>query len=149
VWKDDCVEVFTAPDPDQPQVYFNIEMNVLGAFLDQFHPDGPGVPMKEEWNGEGIRIATSRVGTLNDDSDVDEYWILEAAIPFQNFAHVAKHTPPHPGDVWNLNLNRLGGETNAQLSQWSPNPPEARSYHRPEYFGRVTYSDRVSPFWRE
>ena len=38
VWKDDTVEVFTAPDPDHPQMYFNLEMNVLGIFLDQFHP---------------------------------------------------------------------------------------------------------------
>jgi hypothetical protein len=72
VWKDDCVEVFTAPNPETPDVYFNIEMNCIGAFLDQFHPDGSGVPMKEEWNGEGIRIATHIQGTLNDESDEDE-----------------------------------------------------------------------------
>ena len=54
VGKDDTVEVFTVPNPERPQAYFNIEMNVLGIFLDQFHPDGPGVSVKEEWNGKGI-----------------------------------------------------------------------------------------------
>ena len=148
VWKDDTVEVFTAPDPDRPRVYFNFEMNVLGVFLDQFHPDGPGVPVEEEWNGEGIQISTSIVGTLNDDSDTDAYWILEAAIPFRNFAGVAKHTPPEPGDVWRLNLNRLGGKTNVQYSQWSRSRTEAPQFHSPDDFGQVTFSEAASPFWR-
>ena len=148
VWKDDTVEVFTAPNPDFPRSYFNIEMNVLGIFLDQFHPDGPGVPVKEEWNGVGIQIKTSVVGTLNDDSDEDAYWILEAAIPFANFAHVAKHAPPHSGDVWHIGLNRLGGQTNPQYSQWSASKTPKPQFHSPDDFGRVMFSDRVSPFWR-
>ena len=148
VWNDDTVEVFTAPNPDHPQSYFNIEMNVLGVFLDQFHPDGPGVPVKEEWNGEGIQIKTSIVGTLNDDSDEDRYWILEAAIPFKNFAKVAKHTPPKPGDVWHIGLNRLGGQTNPQYSQWSASKTPKPQFHAPDDFGRVTFSDKASPFWR-
>ena len=53
--------------------------------------------MPGEWNGEGIQIKTQLVGTLNDDRDRDEYWILEAAIPFRNFAHVAVHTPQNRG----------------------------------------------------
>ena len=35
VYRDDCVEVFTAPNPQRPHAYFNIEMNVLGIVLDQ------------------------------------------------------------------------------------------------------------------
>ncbi|MDP6041492.1 MAG: carbohydrate-binding family 9-like protein, partial [Candidatus Latescibacteria bacterium] len=148
VWNDDTVEVFTAPNPERPQAYFNIEMNVLGIFLDQFHPDGPGVPVPEEWNGEGIQIKTSIVGTLNDDSDEDAYWILEAAIPFRNFAHVAVNTPPKSGDVWHLNLNRLGGKTNEQFSQWSASRTPKPQFHSPDDFGRVIFSDKTSPFWR-
>ena len=72
VGKDDTVEVFTVPNPERPQAYFNIEMNVQGIFLDQFHPDGLGVPVEEEWNGEGIQIKTSIVGILNDDNDEDQ-----------------------------------------------------------------------------
>ncbi|MBK36403.1 MAG: hypothetical protein CME26_12870 [Gemmatimonadetes bacterium] len=148
VWKDDTVEVFTAPDPDRPQMYFNLEMNVLGIFLDQFHPEGPGVPVEEEWNADGVRISTTVVGTLNDDSDEDEYWILEAAIPFANFREVAKHTPPEPGDVWRLNLNRLGGKTNQQFSQWTPSQADHPQFHSPDDFGRVTFSSAASPFHR-
>ncbi|MDA0747315.1 MAG: carbohydrate-binding family 9-like protein [bacterium] len=148
VYRDDCVEVFFAPNPDRPQSYFNIEMNVLGVFLDQFHPEGPGVPVPREWNGEGIRISTSIVGTLNDDSDTDSYWILEASIPFSNFAEVARHTPPVPGDVWHLNLNRLGGKTNPQYSQWCASRTPKPQFHAPDDFGRVIFSEQASPFWK-
>lgn len=148
VWKDDTVEVFTAPNPDRPEAYFNIEMNVLGIFLDQFHPKGAGVPLEEEWNGEGIQIKTSIVGTLNDDSDEDQFWILEAAIPFKNFAGIAKHIPPKEGDVWHVGLNRLGGKTNEQYSQWSASTTPKPQFHAPDDFGYVTFSNKVSPFWR-
>ena len=141
VYRDDCVEVFTAPNPDHPNNYFNIEMNVREAFLDQHHPDGPGVKLKEQWNATGVKIAVTLKGTLNNDSDTDQEWILEAAIPFANFAKVAKHAPPKNGDVWHLNLNRLGGKTNNQHSQWSPGKTNRPSFHTPNTFGRVIFAD--------
>ena len=149
VYEDDCVEVFVAPNPDRPLAYFNIEMNVLGIFLDWFQPEGPDGQRSREWKGQGIRIATSIVGTLNDDGDLDDYWILEVGIPFHNFSGVAVHTPPKPGDVWHLNLNRLGGRTNAQFSQWSASRTEEPQFHSPADFGRVTFSDLASPFWQK
>lgn len=144
VYRDDCVEVFTAPNPERPNDYFNIEMNAVGAFLDQHHPEGPGVEMKYEWNAKGVEIAVSRVGTLNDDSDVDREWVLEAAIPLINFARVAERTPPNPGDVWRLNLNRLGGKTNPQYSQWSSSKTERPSFHVPRGFGEVIFSNALA-----
>ncbi len=142
VYQDDCVEVFTAPNPDHPLNYFNIEMNVRGAFLDQHHPDGPGKPVIGQWNAEGVKIATSVDGTLNNDSDQDRAWTLEAAIPLVNYQKVAKHTPPHSGDVWHMNLNRLGGKTNQQYSQWTASRTERPQFHAPQDFGRVIFVDQ-------
>lgn len=136
VYKDDCVEVFTSPDKDRLKKYYNIEMNAAGVSLDFYHPEGPG--SKAAWDPE-IRIATTIQGTLNQDSDKDEQWVLEVAIPFSAFSEVAKHTPPKAGDVWRMNLNRLGGKTNFQQSQWSPGDPNHRSFHAPQFFGFVTF----------
>lgn len=142
VYRDDCVELFTAPNPDRPDDYFNIEMNVNRAFLDRHHPDGPGVQPKDNWNAKDVRIAVTIDGTKNDDGDVDREWILEAAIPFANFAKVAKHSPPKSEDVWHLNLNRLGGKTNPQYSQWSPSKTARPNFHVPKDFGRVVFSNK-------
>ncbi|MEO1983239.1 MAG: carbohydrate-binding family 9-like protein [Fuerstiella sp.] len=144
VYQDDCVELFTAPSPERPQDYFNIEMNVNGAVLDQHHADGPGRVKGQNWNAEGILIATSVDGTLNDDSDRDGGWILEVAIPFSNFTLVSGQPHPLDGDVWHLNLNRLGGKTNPQHSQWSPGTTAIPAFHAPDTFGRVTFSSRTS-----
>jgi len=140
VYEDDCVEVFTAPNPDKPDEYYNIEMNVRGAFLDRHHPDGPGVKPKYNFNARGVKIAVTIDGTLNDDSDTDRGWILEAAIPLANFSKTAKHIPPNAGDVWHMNLNRLGGKTNPQFSQWSKGTTERPAFHVPKDFGRVVFS---------
>jgi|TARA_B110000438_G_scaffold269127_1_gene285255 hypothetical protein len=136
VYDDDCVEVFTSPNPAQLKKYFNVEMNVLGASLEHLHPEGPGT--KSDWDPE-VKIATTVDGTLNDDTDRDRHWVLEAAIPFSSFAEIAVNTPPLDGDEWRMNLNRLGGKTNKQASQWSPGDPRKFSFHAPQYFGRVRF----------
>jgi len=143
VYKDDCVELFTAPNPDRRFDYFNIEMNVNRAILDRHHPDGPGKKVPN-WNSQGVMIATSVDGTLNDDTDKDRGWVLEVAIPFANFAEVTGRPHPNDGDVWHLNLNRLGGQTNPQHSQWSPGTTATPAFHAPDTFGRVIFSKSTS-----
>lgn len=136
VYKDDCFEVMIVPNIDKPKTYFNIEWNILGTFV-----DGHRVQEKrEDWDANGIRIASSYVGTLNDDTDIDKHWIVEVAIPFKNFEDVAMQTPPQPGYRWNLNLNRHGGDTNMQYSSWSKADTPIPSFHTPHRFGRVTFS---------
>ena len=103
--------------------------------LDFYHPN---VESKEPWDPQ-IRIATSVAGTLNDDSDVDRFWILEVAIPFEAYSPIAKNTPPEAGDKWFLNLNRLGGQINPQHSQWSPSRTQTVSFNTPELFGEVAF----------
>ena len=144
VYRDDCVEVFLSPNPVKLEQYFNIEMSVNEAWLDAFHPQGAG--SKEDWNPEGIRIASSVDGTQNIEADRDRSWTLEAAIPFAAFGRVAKNTPPRPGDGWRLNLNRLNydrpsGHTRLQRSQWAPGSPDNPGFHAPEYFGKVVFTE--------
>ncbi|MFN8857922.1 MAG: carbohydrate-binding family 9-like protein, partial [Planctomycetaceae bacterium] len=39
--EDDCFEVIFAPNPEHPEVYFNVEWNVVGGYIDNFRPEGP------------------------------------------------------------------------------------------------------------
>jgi hypothetical protein len=148
VWYDDCVEVFAAPDPRRPDAYFNVEMNVNGAAYDDFHPHGPNSERKPGWNADGLRIATHINGTLNNDTDHDDSWILEVAIPFAAYRRALPNIslPPKPGDVWRLNLNRCGGKTNEQFSQWAPGREKEPQFHAPPDFGIVRFSNERKPF---
>lgn len=144
--EDDCFEVIFAPDPTKPEVYFNIEWNAIGGYVDNHRPDGPKKPRAKVWDAEGVRIAGTIVGTANEDSDTDTLWTAEVAIPLKNFAKYMPHTPPRAGEHWNLNLNRHGGKTNMQYSQWSPGDTPAPSFHTPHRFGQAIFSAKVSPF---
>ena len=146
VWLDDCVEVFAAPERTRPDAYFNLEMNVNGASYDDFHPHGPNNERKPGWNAEGLRIATQINGTLNNDADQDEAWTLEVAIPFKAYRRSLPNVFPKPGDVWRLNLNRCGGKTNEQFSQWAPGTEKMPQFHAPRDFGFVHFSAEKMPF---
>ena len=135
VSRDDCAEVFVSPNPGDIMTYFNIEINAIGTVLDR----GPYNGRSAEWTAEGLRNAVVVEGSLNDDSDEDRYWTMEIAIPFTVFGDVALHRPPKDGDVWRLNLNRCGGETNLQYSQWSGSQTEIPDFHEPVDYGIVQF----------
>lgn len=143
--EDDCLEVMIAPDASKPEVYFNIEWNVVGGYVDNFRPNGPKQPRAKVWDAKGVRIGGTFAGTPNDDSDLDRYWIAEVAIPLDNFAPYMPG-PVRAGTEWNLNLNRHGGKRNAQYSQWSAGDTPQPSFHTPHRFGRVVFSGQASPF---
>ena len=100
VSRDDCVEVFIAPDTSQVTSYFNFEFNALGTILDR----SPHADRSSTWNGEGVQVAIDIKGTLNQETDQDTLWTAEIALPFAVFDPYAPHLPPTAGDVWRLNL---------------------------------------------
>jgi hypothetical protein len=142
VYKDDCVEIFIAPNPDKVKNYYNFEINAIGAMLTQARGDWRSAS-NVWWEPEGVQVRTSLQGLpKKDESPEDTHWIVEAAIPLKNFAKDAAHTPPRHGDRWRLNLQRLGGKTDAQYSAWSPLPGERPNFHQPEAFGTVIFVKR-------
>jgi hypothetical protein len=136
VSRDDCVEVFIAPDPLRLHNYFNFEFNALGTTLDRSpHDNRSGI-----WNTQGLQIATQIEGTLNEHSDKDERWLTEIAIPLINFSGFVSHLPPQEGDSWRLNLYRTGGQINLQYATWSNTLRPKPQFHAPERFGIVHFS---------
>jgi hypothetical protein len=147
VAKDDCIELMVAPDARRRNNYYNIEWNVQGAYVDGHRPDGPTGP-RPAWDVQGLRLAGSYAGKLNDDTVRDTQWTCELAIPFSNFANDMHQASPRPGDQWRLNINRHGGDTNPQYSQWSPGDTAEPAFHTPHRFGQVMFVAEQSPFPR-
>lgn len=140
VSNDDCVELFLAPNPSKVRNYYTFEINAIGAMLNRCRTDWWSGP--PTWEPEGMRHATSLPrGVIKQESAEDREWTVEMAVPLRNFARDAAHTPPRPGDVWRLNLNRTGGLTNKQASSWSPIPAQVRSFHTPTAFGMIRFVD--------
>lgn len=144
VYKEDAVEVFAAPGEDI-RSYFGYEMNINAALLD-YMAFGGGEEWTEKirpaWQSEGVRIATTHDGTLNDHADTDQGWSLEVAIPFANFRHLGGRVPPQPGEMWRLNLNRTAGHQ-GKYSLWSDTHVAKPAFHHAVYFGKVYFSSEL------
>ena len=144
VWEEDAVEIFVTPNPDDVTAYFGYEMNTRGTFLDYMAFKG-GEQRTEsihfEWQSEGVQLETTWDGTLNDHTDTDNGWVLEVAIPWDNFRHLGGRIPPQPGDLWRLNQNRTRGDK-GQFSIWSDTGTPVANFHISSYFGKAWFSHK-------
>ena len=131
-YNDDCVELFWNPSPDRQDNYYQFEINCIGNLLSVLHKVRSTIMLPH--------IAQAIQGTVNDDSDTDAGWVIEAAIRFDEYPGLFTATPPKTGDMWRIGLNRCGGKTNAQYSQWSPSHTDKPSFHQPQDFGRLVFS---------
>lgn len=144
VYREDAVEIFATPSAAD-STYFGYEMNIKGTLLDYiaFGGGAEWTPhIRFEWQSEGVKIATTYQGTLNDHSDIDQGWILEIAIPHDNFRHLGGQIPPRDGDIWRAALNRTAGHQ-GQSGVWSDTRTPTASFHHADYFGILTFAATV------
>ena len=136
---DDAVEIFINPDPKQEALYYGFEMNARGVLYDYLNYNSR--TLFKRWDATGVKIATSLRGTLNNRTDTDKGWSLEAAIPWANFEELSRR-PPVAGTVWKANFNRWDGvQPNRRMSIWS-DPQNAESWpHVPSRFGELAFVD--------
>lgn len=135
-YRDDCVEVFIAPNQDHPLWYANNEFNCLGTWLIGKHKgDSNEYVIRDK-----VLLGRSHAGTINAEDDTDEYWTLEIGIPFESLSDYETDLPPNPGDIWGINFNRCGGDINEQFSQWTASQTDSPNFHRPQDFGRIVFS---------
>lgn len=139
-YMDDCVELFWNPNPEAGDSYNMFEINCIGNLLSVYND------RKRSINERDRRIMVPHIaqtiqGTVNDDTDTDTGWIIEAAIRFSDYPELSKRPAPIPGDIWRIGLNRCGGKTDEQKGQWSPSySSKSLSFHSPEDFGKIVFS---------
>ena len=145
VYAEDAVEIFATPNSNDVSTYFGYEMNINGTLLDYIAFGGgeewtPNIFFA--WQSEGVQIATSYNGTLNDHTDTDRGWILEIAIPLDNFRHIGGRVPPREGDTWRAALNRTAGHE-GQYGLWSDTRTPTAAFHHAAYFGILTFTTKA------
>jgi hypothetical protein len=139
-YKDDCVELFWNPNPEGQDRYNMFEINSIGNLLSVY--TGSGKSSHERVSRIMVpHIAQTIQGTVNNNDDIDTGWIIEMAVRFSDYPELSKRPAPIQGDMWRVGLNRCGGKTNPQDSQWSPELGAKPSFHRPNYFGKIFFSD--------
>jgi hypothetical protein len=104
---EDVLEVFLKPDAAKDP-YYNFEINAINTVYDALNlkrgAGGSDHHRWSRWDCAGLKSAVFIQGTLNDPSDVDEFWQLEVAIPFAGLPTLTG--PPRVGDRWLFHLAR-------------------------------------------
>ena len=113
VYQEPDFEVFLDPDNDGLN-YFEMEINAVGTIFDLFlakpYRTASGTFVNIAWDAPGLKLATHINGTLNDDTDIDEGWSVEMAIPqkaiINNFDTILV-----AGNYWRLGFSRVEWQT--------------------------------------
>lgn len=138
-YRDDCVELFWNPNPEAGDWYNMFEINCIGNLLSVYNNFERSIHERES-RIMVPHIAQTIQGTVNNDDDIDTGWIIEVAVRFSDYPELSKRTAPIAGDMWRAGLNRCGGKTNPQYSQWSPAQTHKPDFHAFQYFGKIIFS---------
>lgn len=141
LWERECVEIMIDPDGDgDNRDYYEIQISPQNLVFDSQFDDynlprgGPDGPFgHQDWSIRG-QTAVVVDGTLDDSSDKDRGYTVEAAIPWSSFSK-AKQAPPAHGDTWRMNF--YGMKHNGGVA-WSPILREG-NFHKAKRFGYVTF----------
>ena len=87
-----------------------------------------------------ICVVTSVPTPTREESSADDGWWLAAGVPFAAIAELAQApVAPGSGTGWGGNFYRCGGRTEPQCACWNPIQWQQPDYHRPEFFGTLTF----------
>ncbi|MFH1904744.1 MAG: carbohydrate-binding family 9-like protein [bacterium] len=106
-YREDCLEIYFKTHPKK-EPYYNFEINALGTVFDAFNVrrESAGATYRwSKWNCKGLKVGIKIKGTLNNCEDVDEYWQMEVAIPFESLPTLRGRTPKE-NDKWLFHLSR-------------------------------------------
>jgi hypothetical protein len=105
IYNEDVVEVFLDADADG-KTYNELQVSPHNVNFDaSFVARRSDLPEAMKWES-GMKTAVFIKGTIDDDSDTDEFWSAEMQIPIANLTAVP-HVPPQKGDRWRFNAYRL------------------------------------------
>lgn len=141
IYKDNDFEVFIDPDGDG-QHYFEFENNARGVLFDLMldKPYRSGGSFFIPWNCEGVQIAVSHDGTLNNPKDKDRAWYVEMAIPFKALKRDFKD--PRDFKVWRINFSRVQWLVPGKPEEnWVWTPTGRVDMHMPERWGFLRFVD--------
>ncbi len=126
LWDRDVCEIFVAPNPKEPDKYFEFEIAPNGEWIElgiQLMPD------KRETDFGYISGMKSAAKI-----ETDKVW-MAMKIKWKAFGKI-----PKANDIWKGNLFRCvgSGETRGYLA-WSPTKTETPNFHIPEAFGEFKF----------
>jgi len=152
IYWDNDFEVFIDPH-GTGHCYFEYEMNAQNTPWDLLmtKPYYQGGTFLNGFDIKGLQNAVHIQGTLNDPSDIDDYWTVEIRIPFKSLNVSIKNKT-----IWRMNFSRVewlkvdvkdgkyvkrpGTEGSGNEENWVWAPTGVVDIHRPSLWGFVYFA---------
>jgi hypothetical protein len=126
LWERDVCEIFVAPDPMNPNRYFEFEAAPTGEWVDLgilITPSGK----ETDWNFQSGMSVAARVQR--------EHVTIAMRIPWSE-----KIPKPQRAEEWRVNLFRcVGPELEQRYLAWQPTETSQPNFHVPEAFGWLRF----------
>ena len=144
---DDCAEIFLIPAPAKLDMHYGLEVNLYKAsndfiFLTHFHQD-KHTNIKSYNPDFAVEVFVE--GTVNDNSDTDQGWNMEFAIPLKLFEGIDSISPVKPGNRWAFQAIRQDrNDSTGDRRSWGTLfevAKENNGVHEPEDFAFLEFVD--------
>jgi hypothetical protein len=127
LWDRDVCEAFLAPDPEQPNRYFEFEAAPTGEWVELAVHVKPG-ERETEWDFDSGMTTSARIGK----GEVT----IAMRIPWSD-----RIPKPELGDRWRVNLFRcVGSSQDRGYLAWQPTHTAQPNFHVPEVFGWLVFA---------
>ena len=138
IYNEDALEVFIDANADTA-TYNELQVSPHNVNFDaSFVARRSDLATAMKWES-GMKTAVFIKGTLDDDSDRDEYWTAEMQIPLANL-NTPLRLPPQKGDRWRFNAYRLEHlQRRTQIEGQSFSPLFVGDFHATPRFGWLVF----------
>jgi hypothetical protein len=140
-WEEEVVEFFVTPTTLDR--YFELQWNPLGGTFDaiitnELDPEGRSRRIEGDWSytATSMTFAVNVDGSVQNSSDRDRRWTVEARIPFVDL----EVPTPARGEVWRGNFYRFNRDRGREPEQLSWSPTIWPGFHQPTRFGYLRFS---------
>ena len=114
------------------------------------HPRGPRIGYWN-WDFPGLQSGVYLDGSINDDSDIDNGWTVELALPWKGMKDLvigrSRSFPPKDGDIWRMDFSRFNQRKEPPPSNdsggWAWSPHGVWDSHVPECFTIIYFSEQL------
>ena len=140
-WEEEVVEFFVTPTTLDR--YFELQWNPLGGTFDaiirnEIGPDGRSQRFEGDWSytAANMTFAVQVDGSVQNSSDRDRRWTVEARIPFVDL----NVRTPERGEVWRGNFYRFNRDHDREPELLSWSPTIWPGFHQPTRFGYLRFA---------
>ncbi|RKO68609.1 hypothetical protein D7322_26495 [Sphingobacterium puteale] len=159
IYHDNDFEVFLKPNLQSPE-YIEIEVNALNTIMDLLmtKPYRFGGKANLNWDTKDIQSAVYHAGTINNPTDIDNFWTVEMKIPVKSLKYFGEGNQIKANEMWKINFSRVQwhydihekgyskrkDNTGKPLAEenWVWSPIGLINMHYPERWGHIKFVDQ-------